>query len=159
MSKALLGIGTNIGDRLANIDNALEALKKIPGLNVIRVSHIYETKPWGFKEQQNFYNAVIEVETELTPNALLGVCLGVEAGLGRVRVFKNGPRVIDVDLLLYENEVSDTKELKLPHPFIKERDFVLVPLKDLYDDLKIFGYDYIEDYNKIYVKDNITVVK
>lgn len=148
MPQAILGIGTNMGDRLKNLEYAVTALNKVPMVKITESSFVYETKPWGFTEQQNFYNAVLKVQTELSPNALLGVCLGIEAGMGRIREFKNGPRIIDIDLLLYENEESDTTELKLPHPFIRERDFVLAPLKDLFDNLKVFSYDYYSDYEK-----------
>ncbi len=141
MKKALIGIGTNIGDRKKNIEIAVEALKHVPSVNVLRVSPIYETEPWGFESQADFYNGVIEVETHLTPNALLGVCLGIEAGVGRIREEKNGPRVLDLDMLLYEGFGSTTAELTLPHPRMFERDFVIIPMKDLYPDLKIYNFD------------------
>ncbi len=150
MSKVLLGIGTNIGDRKQNIKDAVESLKRIPLTHVCRTSSIYETKPWGYAMQENFYNSVAEIETELSPSAILGVCLGIEAGIGRIREFKNGPRIIDIDVLFYENKKIDTAELKLPHPYIGERDFVLVPLKELFEDLNVFGYDYSENYNNVY---------
>ncbi len=140
--KAVLGIGTNMGNRQENIDNSLEALTLVPNINVLRSSSVYETEPWGFKEQQSFYNIVCEVETSLSPEALLGVCLGIEAGMGRVRQFKNGPRVIDIDVLVYEGEYRNTNELTLPHPRIQERAFVLVPLKDLYPDMDVLGISY-----------------
>ncbi len=146
--KAIIGIGTNMGDRYENIRNAIEALELVPGIKVLRESSVYETEPWGYTDQPGFYNNVIEVESEKSPQALLGVCLGIEAGMGRVRQFTYGPRIIDLDLLFYENETSDTEELILPHPLIGERDFVLVPLKELYDAMYIYGYDYSEEYEK-----------
>ncbi len=149
--KAVLGIGTNIGDRGQNIENALECLSLVPNINIIRSSSVYETAPWGYTEQRSFYNTVIEIETSLSPQALLGVCLGIEAGMGRVREFKNGPRIIDIDVLVYEGVVSDTKELVLPHPRIGERDFVLVPLKELYDDMDILGISYKNSYENILI--------
>ena len=85
----------------------------------------------GYGNQDDFLNIAVEVETELNPDNLLGSALGIEAGLGRVRTIKNGPRIIDIDLLLYENEVRNTKTLILPHPRMLERDFVLKPLMDL----------------------------
>lgn len=157
MSTALIGVGTNLGDKRKNIEDAVNAFKKVPMLRLRRVSAVYETEPWGYKKQDNFYNAVFEVETELSPRALLGVCLGTEAAFGRKREFKNGPRILDLDLLIYENEKYDEKELKLPHPFIGERDFVLVPLKELFPDLKIFSFDFSEDLEKI--RENSTVKK
>ncbi len=147
--KAVIGIGTNVGDRYENIENAVKALELVPGVTVLRKSSVYETDPWGYVEQNGFYNNVIEVETEKTPQALLGICLGIEAGMGRVREFTYGPRIIDLDLLFYENETSDTKELVLPHPLIGERDFVLIPLKDLFDSMNIYGFDYFLQYEKV----------
>lgn len=147
--KAVIGVGTNIGDRYTNIYNAVAALDLVPGISVIRQSAVYETAPWGYTEQNSFYNNVIEVETEKSPQALLGVCLGIEAGMGRLREFKYGPRVIDLDLLFYEGAVSDTQELKLPHPLIGERDFVLVPLSELFPGMNIYGFDYRNNYEKV----------
>ena len=142
MRKALIGIGSNIGDRKGYIDTAIDALNHIPSVKVSRVSSIYETTPWGYVNQEKFYNAVLEVETNLSPVALLGVCLGIEAGIGRIREIKNGPRVIDLDLLLFDGMESTSAELTLPHPRMFERDFVLIPLKDLYPEMKIYNkYD------------------
>ena len=147
--KAVIGIGTNIGNRSENIKNAIEALNLLPDVKVLRCASIYETEPWGFTEQQSFYNTVVEVETDKSPEMLLGACLGIEAGMGRIREFKNGPRVIDLDLLLFENYENTSSHITVPHPLIGERDFVLVPLKDLYKDMDIFGYSYINQYEKI----------
>ncbi len=144
--KAVLGLGTNIGDRYKNIEDALECLTLVPGIELLRTSSVYETAPWGYTEQRSFYNSVVEIETTLTPNALLGVCLGIEAGMGRIREFKNGPRIIDIDVLVCEGVISDTDELKLPHPRIGERAFVLVPLKELYDDMDVLGILYKKSY-------------
>lgn len=147
--KAIIGIGTNIGDRYTNIKNAVSALELVPGVSVIRESSVYETEPWGYTDQDGFYNNVIEVETEKSPQALLGICLGIEAGMGRIRAFKYGPRVIDLDLLFYEDRVLDTEELKLPHPLIGERDFVLVPLAELFSDMNIYGFEYKENHENV----------
>lgn len=147
--KAVIGIGTNMGDRYTNIENAVSALGLVPGVTVIRKSSVYETEPWGYTEQNGFYNNVIEIETEKSPQALLGICLGIEAGMGRIREFKYGPRIIDLDLLVYEGALSDTEELRLPHPLIGERDFVLVPLAELFTDMNIYGFDYAENYKMI----------
>jgi 2-amino-4-hydroxy-6-hydroxymethyldihydropteridine diphosphokinase len=152
MRKALIGVGSNIGDRKEYIDTAIETLNHIPSVQVLRVSPIYESEPWGYANQEKFYNAVIEVETNLTAYTLLGVCLGIEAGVGRVRSIKNGPRVLDLDLLLFEGQESMTAELTLPHPRMFERDFVLIPLRDLYPEMKIYKkynlvhyYDILEE--------------
>ena len=147
--KAVIGIGTNVGDRAENIRNAVEALNLLPDVKVLRCASIYETEPWGYTEQQSFYNTVVEVETGKSPEMLLGACLGIEAGMGRVREFKNGPRVIDLDLLVFENYKNDSQHITVPHPLIGERDFVLVPLKELYDDMKVLGCSYINQYENI----------
>ena len=147
--KAVIGIGTNIGDRAEHIRNAVEALDLLPDVRVLRCASIYETDPWGYTEQQSFYNTVVEVETTKTPEMLLGACLGIEAGMGRVRKFKNGPRVIDLDLLVFENYESDSPHITIPHPLIGERDFVLVPLKELYDNMNVLGFSYNNQYEII----------
>ena len=157
--KALLGIGTNIGDKLKNIEDALASLSLVPDINVIRCSSVYDTAPWGYTEQDNFYNVVCEVETALTPSALLGVCLGIEAAMGRVRQFKNGPRIIDLDILLCEDTVIDSKELTVPHPRIGERDFVLVPMAELYNDALVYGFDYSQQYRSWAKKTSAKKVK
>ncbi len=150
--KAVIGIGTNIGDRAENIRNAVEALGLLPDVKILRCASIYETDPWGYTEQKSFYNTVVEVQTNKSPEMLLGACLGIEAGMGRVREFKNGPRVIDLDLLVFENYENKSVHITVPHPLIGERDFVLVPLKELYDDMNILGYSYINQYKNIVEK-------
>ncbi len=135
MSKtAYVALGSNMGDSRMNIDTAVTALSNVPGIMVERVSRIYKTRPWGYEEQSDFLNACVRLAVDISPEALLGVCLGIEAGMGRVRRITNGPRIMDMDLLMYEDEKRNTKELVLPHPRIKERDFVMVPLADIADD-------------------------
>lgn len=129
--KAYLGIGTNIGNRMQNLQDAVDSLNLLPATEVIDVSNIYETDPVGYDNQDDFLNIVVEVETDFDSDTLLGACLGIEAGLGRVRTIKNGPRKIDIDLLLYGDEVKNTSSLILPHPRMTERNFVLKPLLDL----------------------------
>ncbi len=150
--KAVIGIGTNIGNRAENIRNAVEALDLLPDVKVLRCASIYETDPWGYTEQQSFYNTVVEIETTKLPEMLLGACLGIEAGMGRIREFKNGPRIIDLDLLVVENYESNSPHITVPHALIGERDFVLVPLKELYDDMNILGFSYINQYENILEK-------
>jgi 2-amino-4-hydroxy-6-hydroxymethyldihydropteridine diphosphokinase len=158
MRKALIGIGSNIGDRKQHIDTAIEALNHIPSVKVSRISPIYETEPWGYVNQAKFFNAVIEVETNLTANTLLGVCLGIEAGIGRIRDIKNGPRVLDLDLLLFEGQECTSAELTLPHPRMFERDFVLIPLRDLYPEMKIYKkYNLVHYYDML--EENKTMKK
>lgn len=147
--KAVIGIGTNIGNRVENIRNAVEALGLLPNVKVLRCASIYETDPWGYTEQQSFYNTVVELETSKSPEMLLGACFGIEAGMGRIREFKNGPRVIDLDLLVFEAYGNNSPDITVPHPLMGERDFVLIPLKELYDDMNVLGFSYINQYENI----------
>ncbi len=150
--KAYVSFGSNIGDAKGNISDAVSALGKVPGITVEKVSSFYETKPWGYEAQQNFVNACARLDVDITPFSLLGVCLGIEAGFGRERLIKNGPRIIDIDLLMYEDEIIDKKELMLPHPRMDERDFVLVPLKDVVDDKLVKEIDdKIKNLKELYV--------
>ena len=140
--KAIIGLGTNTGDRRGNLSAAADSLALLPGTKLLRVSPVYETAPVGYADQPDFLNAVCEVETGLSPSALLGALLGIEAAMGRVRLFRNGPRVIDLDLLLCEGFTSDTPELTLPHPRMAERAFVLCPFSDLFPNGKAAGFDF-----------------
>ena len=146
MKKAYLGIGTNIGDRYNNIMNAIDSLKHLPLTQVVAISDVYETEPWGYEQQDDFLNVCVEIETELSPKTILGACLGIEAAFGRERPFKNAPRIIDIDLLVYEGVKSDDPELTLPHPRIQERAFVLVPLRDISESLRFDDVDFNNAY-------------
>jgi dihydropteroate synthase/2-amino-4-hydroxy-6-hydroxymethyldihydropteridine diphosphokinase len=128
-----LALGTNLGKRAANLRSALAALP--PAIRVIKTSPVYETQPWGFINQPAFLNQVILAETGLSPEALLAQLKGLESQLGRQATFRNGPRVIDLDVLLYDDLVFTSQDLSIPHPGIPERAFVLVPLADLAPDL------------------------
>jgi len=138
--KAVIGLGSNIGDKENNIRLALEAFALVPKTSVLRVSSMYGTSPVGYKDQDSFVNAVAEIESSLSPVALLGVCLGIEALMGRRRTIKNGPRIIDIDLLITEGFECNTEELCVPHPRMPERAFVLVPLAELYPEGVAIGY-------------------
>lgn len=146
MKTAFLGLGTNIGNRKENLDRAVEALGRLPKTTVAAVSSIYETEPWGYTEQADFLNLCVRIETELSPHALLGACLGIEAAFGRERPFPNAPRILDIDVLLYEDAVLSEDELTLPHPRMNERGFVLVPLRDVLPDLGFCGVDFASFY-------------
>lgn len=137
--RAVLGLGGNLGDRAANLSAAVKALEHLPGTRVTALSSLYETAPVGYADQPDFLNRVAVVETSLSPRALLGSCLGIEAALGRVRGRRFGPRVVDIDLLLYEGVASGDPELTLPHPRMMERAFVLVPLAELFPDHVALG--------------------
>ncbi len=124
-----LGLGSNLGDRKANLEKALQLLGE--RLHIEQVSSLYETEPVGYAEQPMFYNAVCRAETELGPLQLLSLIKGIEATLGRVPSFANGPRSIDVDILFYGDLSMETVDLTIPHPRIKERAFVLIPLLEI----------------------------
>jgi 2-amino-4-hydroxy-6-hydroxymethyldihydropteridine diphosphokinase len=130
-----LGLGSNIGDREAMIDSALGALNA-PDLRLQRVSSLYETEPIGFRDQGWFLNCVAEFGTDLFPKQLLHRMQRVELGMGRVRSLKNGPRTIDIDILLFGNSVIQTEELEIPHPRYRERRFTLAPLAELNSSLR-----------------------
>ena len=137
MADVFLGLGSNLGDREANIREALDRLARHPGIRLERVSSYYETAPIGFTEQPDFVNAVALIETELEPADLLHIVVGIENDMGRVRSQRWGPRVIDIDLLLYNNTEADTPELTLPHPRMMERAFVMAPLAEIAPDLEL----------------------
>ena len=147
-----IALGSNMLNPIENLQKGIESFNLIPSTKVLGVSGIYETPPWGYEHQDNFLNCVIKGETDLSPEALLGACLGIEAALGRVREIKNGPRILDADLLLYEDEERNTKELILPHPRMLERAFVMVPLMDIYDGKR---YDEFEKITSTLSKENI----
>jgi len=129
MATAYLGLGSNMGDRKQNLAQALELLPK--QVVVEQVSSIYETEPVGYQPQPLFLNAVCRISTELNPGQLLRLAKKIEAKLGRKPGFPNAPRPIDIDILLYNDEVFSTKELTVPHPRLTERAFVLVPLAEI----------------------------
>ena len=138
MKTVYLGLGSNLGDRGANLQAAIERLAS-PELRVLRVSPVYETEPMYLTAQPRFLNQVIEVETELFPRQLLTRINKVERAMGRVRAQVNGPRIIDVDILLYGDAVIRSPGLEVPHPKMTERRFVLEPLAALSPDLRIPG--------------------
>jgi 2-amino-4-hydroxy-6-hydroxymethyldihydropteridine diphosphokinase len=128
---AFLGLGTNLGDREGNLKKAIENINTSAG-DVISLSQIYETEPWGFRSEDHFFNMVIQVETRLKPVDLLKQLLKIETIMGRARgAEKYSSRIIDIDILLYENEIINKPYLKVPHPMIQRRKFVLVPLCDI----------------------------
>ena len=127
-----LALGSNVGNRLANLKAAIGNLT--PQMAVKNRSSVYETPPWGFTEQAKFLNQVIMVETYLQPQALLGHLKRLETALGRVPNFQNGPRLIDIDILFYDDLMIDTHTLAIPHPRLHERAFVLLPLAEIAPD-------------------------
>ncbi len=124
-----LGLGANMGDRQANLERAVELLGE--RLRIEKVSSVYETEPVGYEDQPPFLNAVCRVQTDIGPLQLLTLVKGIEASMGRVPNFTNGPRPIDVDIMLYDDLVMVDPELTIPHPRMAERAFVLVPLLEI----------------------------
>ena len=131
---AYVALGSNLGDKEANLRKALELLEE-RGVEVVKTSSFICTEPYGVTDQPQFLNGVCEVRTSLVPLALLHTLLEIEQEMGRVRLRHWGERNIDLDLLLYEDVVLDTPELKLPHPDMQNRDFVLLPLAEIAPEL------------------------
>jgi 2-amino-4-hydroxy-6-hydroxymethyldihydropteridine diphosphokinase len=129
--KTYIGLGSNLGEREAQIRMALDDLARLPASRLIRASSLYDSEPVGEVDQPNFLNAVAELETELTARQLLWNLLLIERRLGRVRTQRWGPRSIDLDLLLFGSLVVDEPDLQVPHPELTKRSFVLVPLVEL----------------------------
>jgi 2-amino-4-hydroxy-6-hydroxymethyldihydropteridine diphosphokinase len=131
--KVYLALGTNIGDRQDNLQKALQALN--PAVTIWAISSIYETEPVGYLEQPHFLNLVCAGETSLSPGDLLRFVKGIESALGRVPTFRNAPRPIDIDILLYADLQMQEETLTIPHPRMLERSFVLVPLAEIAPEL------------------------
>jgi 2-amino-4-hydroxy-6-hydroxymethyldihydropteridine diphosphokinase len=136
---AAIALGSNVGDKRANIARAIELLTARGDVVLVQRSRDYRSAPWGVLEQDWFVNAVITVATELGPHDLLARCQDVENEMGRVRLKRWGPRVIDVDVLTYRDQRINDPDLIVPHPFIAERGFVLVPLREVAPALRIGG--------------------
>jgi 2-amino-4-hydroxy-6-hydroxymethyldihydropteridine diphosphokinase len=134
MKSIILGIGTNLGDKTANLKTALGSINENIG-RVVRTSSVFETDPWGFSSEDQFLNMVAEVESKLKPSGLLGRILMIEARMGRLRDGKEySSRLIDIDILFIGDKILDTKSLVIPHPQLHERKFVLVPLAEIMPD-------------------------
>lgn len=128
-----LSLGTNLGDKEHNITEAINKIKELVG-DVVRQSALYATKPWGFESENDFINAAVCVETKLSPRELLDATQKIERSMGRTRKSENGKyhdRLIDIDILLYGDEHIDEPDLKVPHPLMEERDFVMKPLSEI----------------------------
>lgn len=136
MVKVYLSLGSNIGDKSKNLNKAISLIKTHPDIKNIRVSSFYKTAPQGYVQQDIFINCVVGFYTKLSGKDLLELCQNVEKKLKRVRLFRWGPRIIDVDILLYGDEIINTPELTVPHPRMYERAFVLVPLSELEPEYK-----------------------
>jgi 2-amino-4-hydroxy-6-hydroxymethyldihydropteridine diphosphokinase len=143
MSTAYIALGANLGDPASTLRAAFGALANLPDSRVLRCSSLYRTAPVGIIDQPEFVNAVAQLETTLMPQALLRELLDIERRFGRLRAEKNGPRTLDLDLLLYDDQYLDLPELTLPHPRLHLRAFVLQPLAELASDLRLPGRGHI----------------
>lgn len=137
MSKIYLSLGTNLGDKESNLNHALCLLSQ--EVKILKTSSLYETEPVGFKDQPWFLNMVLEGDTNLSAKDLLRFLKSIEDEMKRIKTIKNGPRIIDVDILLYDDEKIETEKLTVPHPRMLQRAFVMVPLYEIASDLVISG--------------------
>lgn len=135
MIRAFLGLGANLGDRLETIKQAISLINEHQEIILLNKSAIYETQPFGYIDQPDFINMVIEIATSLSPNELLKYIHLIENRLGRKREIHWGPRTIDIDILLYGDKIIKSDDLQIPHPHLAERLFVLVPLEEIYSGL------------------------
>lgn len=150
MSKAVFALGSNMLEREKNINIAINAINNIPETRVLRVSSIYDTQPFGVPDKQdNYLNCCVLVQTELSPEILLGAALGIESSMGRRRTYKNAARIIDIDLLLYDSVKMNEEHITVPHQRIRERAFVMVPLNDLFKGCKGLDFDFSEDFHTV----------
>lgn len=127
----LLGLGSNMGDRKQNILAAIDKMNANTKITVEKISSIYESEPYGLKNQASYLNGVVEISTNLSPEELLDACLLIEKELGRTRNVHWGPRTIDIDLLIYHDVTVTLQKLILPHPYLALRRFVLVPMRNI----------------------------
>lgn len=137
--KVYIGIGSNMGDKEDNIREALGLLERDGRVSALEIAPLYKTDPVGYADQDWFLNTVASVKTDLSPRELLGLLMGIERQMGRERTIRWGPRVIDLDIILYGDAVVNTPDLQIPHPRIVERAFVVVPLADLDPDILLPG--------------------
>lgn len=150
MPEAVLCLGSNLGNREYNIGMAVRAIENINGIEILKMSSLYETEPFGVDcEQPKYINCCLKIKTKLPAHVLLGMSLGIEAAMGRKRKGKNESRAIDIDLIFYGTRIFNTKELILPHPRALNRAFVLVPLKDLYPDCKTPSFDFLAELEEV----------
>lgn len=131
MTEVYLGLGSNMGDRQRYLNMALDSLEQLPETNLVQISSLYETAAWGMTNQADFLNLVCKVETSLEAHDLLCRLQKIEKELDRVRIQHWGPRTIDIDILLFGNQVLETEVLKVPHPYMDQRAFVLIPLAEI----------------------------
>ncbi len=145
MHQAFIALGSNLQDPQAQVERALQTIATTAKIKLIKASSLYKTTPVGYDNQPDFINAVAEIETDLRPLALLHTLLEIETQHGRERPFPNAPRVLDLDVLLYENIEINTSELTLPHPRMHNRGFVMLPLAEIAPKINIGNHGYADD--------------
>ncbi|MDY6844349.1 MAG: 2-amino-4-hydroxy-6-hydroxymethyldihydropteridine diphosphokinase [Thermodesulfobacteriota bacterium] len=131
LHKTFIGIGSNVGDKIAQCLHAISLLESEDN-RVVKKSSLFETLPWGIENQELFINCVVELETKMSAIELLQFLQSIERRMGRTKYIKWGPRIIDLDILFFNDEIINTEELEIPHPLISQRDFVLIPLKEIH---------------------------
>ncbi|MDP3721060.1 MAG: 2-amino-4-hydroxy-6-hydroxymethyldihydropteridine diphosphokinase [Anaerolineaceae bacterium] len=136
-TRVTLALGSNLGDRVENLQQALKDISL--RVSIIKISSVYETPPWGYSDQPVFFNQVLSGNTSLNPVELLTFVKNIENSMGRVKNFQNGPRLIDIDILLFGEKIIDSEKLVIPHPRMLERSFVLLPLAEIVPELIIPG--------------------
>lgn len=139
MVPVVFSIGSNIGDKIANIKTSLDQLNATAGISLDKASHFYKTPPWGVEDQDWFVNICVTGHTALKPNDLLATTQSIEKAMGREKIIRWGPRLIDIDILFYGDEVVDIPDLTIPHKSIAERAFVLVPLQEIANTIPLNG--------------------
>lgn len=137
MTRAYVGLGSNLGDRLANLSAALGMLSSAAGARIVAASRAYESEPWGVTDQPPFANAVAVIDWEGDASSLLALCKDIESRVGRVAAERFGPRVIDLDVLLFGSQTISDEGLEVPHPRLLERDFVVTPLLEIAPDVRL----------------------
>ncbi len=145
MHQAFIALGSNLEDPQAQVERALETIANTTNIKLIKASSLYRTLPVGYDNQPDFINAVAEIETDLNPLALLHTLLEIETQHGRERPFPNAPRVLDLDVLLYEGVATSSPALTLPHPRMHTRGFVMLPLAEIAPKISIGNHGYADD--------------
>ena len=155
MNNIFIALGSNLGNPKEMVKNGILSIKNIGGVRILSESSLYETPPVGILNQPNFINAVVKIDSNLSPYELLNKLLKIENTAGRIRVNKNGPRTLDLDILLFDNLILNEKKLTIPHPRMHERLFVLLPLKDIDEAIVIPNHGAIIDIINKLVPENI----
>lgn len=154
---AYLGLGSNIGDRISSIRDAISRLAELDDIRIEAISSLYETEPAGYIDQPDFINCVVKIETGYNPYQLLDAVHNIENSMGRIRNIRWGPRIIDIDILLFGNTRIKTDDLEIPHPRMLERSFVMVPLLEIADRSVLEGIGVSPDCS--YLADGETIRK